>query len=319
MTAPDLTIPASGALDFLALGAIIHRLDPGRRAVSQGADVRHSRERRRVQRGGQPRRLLRSPHGHRHGDGPIPDRRPHRRARARRWACSRSTSTSSTTARAARTWRPSTATAATACARPVVFYNRANEAAALLKPGDIDWASHLRDGRAVVPQRRAVRGACRDHAAELIIEGMQAAQAPRAPWCRSTSTTARSSGVPRVTSTRAPTVFSRIVEHVDVLVGNEEDLQKALGVKGPEAAASSKLDPSAFFETIEQVVKRYPHIKVVATTLREVHTTNRHTWSAVAWINGTAAAGADVRARRLRSRRWRRRLRVGPHLRTAHR
>jgi 2-dehydro-3-deoxygluconokinase len=27
-------------------------------------------------------------------------------------------------------------------------------------------------------------------------------------------------------------------------------------------------------------------VKVVATTLREVHTTNRHTWSAVAWIDG---------------------------------
>jgi 2-dehydro-3-deoxygluconokinase len=30
----------------------------------------------------------------------------------------------------------------------------------------------------------------------------------------------------------------------------------------------------------------YPHIKVVATTLREVHSTNRHRWSAVAWISG---------------------------------
>jgi 2-dehydro-3-deoxygluconokinase len=27
-------------------------------------------------------------------------------------------------------------------------------------------------------------------------------------------------------------------------------------------------------------------VKVVATTLREVHSTNRHSWSAVAWING---------------------------------
>ena len=37
---------------------------------------------------------------------------------------------------------------------------------------------------------------------------------------------------------------------------------------------------------IEKVVKRYPNVKVVATTLREVHTTNHHTWSAVAWVNG---------------------------------
>jgi 2-dehydro-3-deoxygluconokinase len=81
-------------------------------------------------------------------------------------------------------------------------------------------------------------------------------------------------------------VFSRIVENVDVLVGNEEDLQKALGVKGPEAGASSTSDTDAFFETIDQVVQKYPNVKVVATTLREVITTNRHTWSAVAWIEG---------------------------------
>jgi 2-dehydro-3-deoxygluconokinase len=37
---------------------------------------------------------------------------------------------------------------------------------------------------------------------------------------------------------------------------------------------------------IERVVERYPRMNVVATTLREVHSTNRHSWGAVAWING---------------------------------
>ena len=37
---------------------------------------------------------------------------------------------------------------------------------------------------------------------------------------------------------------------------------------------------------IDRVVERYPQIKVVATTLRHVHSTNRHTWGAVAWIDG---------------------------------
>ena len=34
------------------------------------------------------------------------------------------------------------------------------------------------------------------------------------------------------------------------------------------------------------VTKKHPHIKVVATTLREVHSTNRHSWGAVAWVDG---------------------------------
>ena len=59
-----------------------------------------------------------------------------------------------------------------------------------------------------------------------------------------------------------------------------------LGIPGPEVAAKSKLDPSAFFGMIDQVTAKHPQIKIVATTLREVHSTNRHSWSAVAWING---------------------------------
>ena len=76
------------------------------------------------------------------------------------------------------------------------------------------------------------------------------------------------------------------MNNVDVLVGNEEDLQKGLRMPGPEASAKSKLDPSAFLSMIDRVLQRFPHIKVIATTLREVHSTNRHTWAAVAWIDG---------------------------------
>jgi 2-dehydro-3-deoxygluconokinase len=85
---------------------------------------------------------------------------------------------------------------------------------------------------------------------------------------------------------RVVEVVARIVENVDVLIGNEEDLQKGLGVPGPEVGAKSKLDPSAFFGMIDNVLKKHPQIKAVATTLREVHSTNRHNWGAVAWVNG---------------------------------
>jgi 2-dehydro-3-deoxygluconokinase len=85
---------------------------------------------------------------------------------------------------------------------------------------------------------------------------------------------------------RAVSILRQIVEHVDVLVGNEEDLQKGLGIRGPEVAAASKLDPAAFFGMMDRVVERFPEIKAVATTLREVRSTNRHEWGAVAWIDG---------------------------------
>ena len=55
---------------------------------------------------------------------------------------------------------------------------------------------------------------------------------------------------------------------------------------GPKVAAKSKLDPSAFVDMMERVVARFPQMKAVATTLREVHSTNRHEWGAVAWVGG---------------------------------
>ena len=76
------------------------------------------------------------------------------------------------------------------------------------------------------------------------------------------------------------------MENVDVLVGNEEDLQLGLGIPGPKVQAANKLDPSAFFSMMRNVTEKHPQIQIVATTLREVHSTNRHSWGAVAWMKG---------------------------------
>ena len=167
---------------------------------------------------------------------------------------------------------------------PVVFYNRANEAAARLKPGDFDWKTIFAGGIRWF-HSGGIFAALSETTAELIIEGMRAAKVAGAIVSFDLNFREKlwkvSGG-----QHRAQSVIGRIVENVDVLVGNEEDLQKGLGVSGPQVAAKSKLDPSAFFGMIDQVVKQHPQIKIVATTLREVHSTNRHQWGAVAWING---------------------------------
>jgi 2-dehydro-3-deoxygluconokinase len=76
------------------------------------------------------------------------------------------------------------------------------------------------------------------------------------------------------------------VANVDALIGNEEDLQKGLGIPGPEVTATARLDPDTFFRMIDRVVEHFPNVKLVATTLREVHSTNRHDWAAVLWLEG---------------------------------
>ena len=167
---------------------------------------------------------------------------------------------------------------------PVVFYNRSNEAAARLKPGDFDWKAIIAGGVRWF-HSGGIFAALSESTAELIIEGMRAARAAGAVISFDLNFREKlwkvSGG-----QHRAQSVISRIVENVDVLVGNEEDLQKGLGVPGPPVAAKSKLDPGAFFGMIDRVVQQHPQIKIVATTLREVHSTNRHQWGAVAWVNG---------------------------------
>jgi 2-dehydro-3-deoxygluconokinase len=167
---------------------------------------------------------------------------------------------------------------------PVVFYNRSNEAAARLKPGDFDWKAIFAGGIRWF-HSGGIFAALSETTAEVIIEGMQAAKAVGAVVSFDLNFREKlwkiSGG-----QDRAAAVIGRIMKNVDVVVGNEEDLQKGLGVAGPEVASRSKLDPTAFFGMIERVVEKHPQVKIVATTLREVHSTNRHNWGAVAWING---------------------------------
>jgi 2-dehydro-3-deoxygluconokinase len=167
---------------------------------------------------------------------------------------------------------------------PVVFYNRSNEAGALLKPGDIDWKTIFAAGARWF-HSGGIFASLSKTTSEVILEGMLAAKAAGAVTSFDLNFRAKLWKV-FGGEDRAVEVLRRIVSSVDVLVGNEEDLQKGLGIPGPEVAAKSKLDPSAFFGMIDRVLKEFPRIKVVATTLREVHSTNRHSWGAVAWIDG---------------------------------
>jgi 2-dehydro-3-deoxygluconokinase len=167
---------------------------------------------------------------------------------------------------------------------PVVFYNRANEAAGMLKPGDFDWSKIFAGGVRWF-HSGGIFAALSPTTSEVILEGMKAAKAAGAIISFDLNYREKLWNVIGGHA-KAVEVIDRIVKNVDVLVGNEEDLQKGIGIPGPEVAAKSKLDPTAFFGMIDKVREKHPQVKVVATTLREVHSTNRHSWSAVAWVNG---------------------------------
>ncbi|MEN1678449.1 MAG: sugar kinase [Planctomycetota bacterium] len=168
---------------------------------------------------------------------------------------------------------------------PVVFYNRANEAAAMLKPGDIDWSSIFGLGVRWF-HSGGIYCALGDHTSDLIAEGMQAAKASGAVTSFDLNYRAKLWKTLPGGEQRGIEMNREIASHLDVLIGNEEDLQKGLGLEGQDVEARSKLDPEAFFGMIEQVNAQFPNIKMVATTLREVHSTSRHSWATVLWLDG---------------------------------
>lgn len=278
-----LNIPATGALDFLSLGALIHRLDPGiipfRKAnqcaihVSGGefncaANLSDCFQ----QKTGVVTAMV---------DYPIGDL-IHERVRAmgvkpfyKRFAHDGVRG-------------PNMATVYSdqghGVRGPIVFYNRSNEAAGLLKAGDFNWAEIFAGGVRWF-HSGGIFAALSPTTPEVIIEGMKAAKAAGAITSFDLNYRAKlwqiSGGLDKAQDT-----LNRIVEHVDVLVGNEEDLQKGLGLKGQDVENHSKLDPAAFFGMMAEVAGKLPNVKAVATTLREVHSTNRHSWSAVLWMEG---------------------------------
>lgn len=167
---------------------------------------------------------------------------------------------------------------------PVVFYNRANEAGGMLKPGDFDWKGIFSAGVRWF-HSGGIFAALSNTTSELIVEGMQAAKEHGAVTSFDLNYRAKLWATIGGAA-KGQEMIGKIARHVDMLVGNEEDLQKGLGIEGQDVEHKSELDPDAFFKMIERAVAKFPNIKMVATTLREVKSTNRHEWAAVLWYDG---------------------------------
>src|SRR5512138_2998796 len=253
MSSP-LAIPPAGGLDFLALGAVVHRLDPGivpfRKAVQCQIHVS----------GGEFNVAANLSDCFRMKTGvatamvdyPIGDLIAERvqamgvRPFYKRFVHDGARGPNMATVYSDRGY---------GVRAPVVFYNRSNEAAAQLKPGDFDWAAIFGAGVRWF-HSGGIFSALSETTGELIIEAMKAAKASGAVTSFDLNYRAKLWNI-WGGQEKAQSVVRRIVENVDVLVGNEEDLQLGLGIPGPEVAKKSKLDPSTFFGMIDKVVEKF--------------------------------------------------------------
>lgn len=82
--------------------------------------------------------------------------------------------------------------------------------------------------------------------------------------------------------------FHQIAQISDILFGNEEDFQLALGIPGP-ATGGEHLEENAFKEMIDLVSTVYPQAKYIGTSMRKVINSNRHLWGMMLWSTDSLA------------------------------
>jgi len=79
----------------------------------------------------------------------------------------------------------------------------------------------------------------------------------------------------------APEVMGELIKYADIIIGNEEDCQKSLGIKVDIDVESGELRAEKYKELTDKILKLYPNIKKIAITLRESYSANYNGWSAV--------------------------------------
>jgi len=161
--------------------------------------------------------------------------------------------------------------------------DRGGTAAAQMQPGDVDWDTLFGDVGVRCLHTGGIFAALSPSTAAVTEEAMRSAR--RHGTVVSYDLNYRPSLWRAIGgSERAQEVNRRLAEHVDVMLGNEEDFTACLGFApdGPSATLAT-LDVGAFRAMIEQVTRELAHLRVVATTLRAVRTATVNDWSAVAW------------------------------------
>jgi 2-dehydro-3-deoxygluconokinase len=165
----------------------------------------------------------------------------------------------------------------------VTLYDRGHTAIAHMKSGDVDWNRIFRERKVRWFHTGGILTALSDSCAAVAHESMKAAH--DAGTIVSYDLNFRSK---LWSSKKAIEETKKLIPFIDVLIGNEEDFQKVLGFQVEGTDENLKALPvEGYKKMVAQVVKAYPHIKAVGTTLREVVSGLVNNWSAIMYYDGT--------------------------------
>jgi 2-dehydro-3-deoxygluconokinase len=153
-----------------------------------------------------------------------------------------------------------------------VTYDRGHTAISLTTPEMIDWKSLLTGCRWL--HVSGITPALSESLADTVIAAFEAAR-----QCGTRTSYDLNYRGKLWTPEQAQATNERIVPHVEVLIGNEEDFEKCLGLaaKSPDKNYS-KLDPESYKDVVRKAVERFPSVKMVGTTLRDAKTGLLNDW-----------------------------------------
>ena len=162
-----------------------------------------------------------------------------------------------------------------ACQRPSkVIYDREYSAFAEIKAGDFDWKKILSDAgwfhvTGITP---------------AVAEGVAAEAITALKTAKELGVTTSCDLNYRAKlwkwGKKADEVMPELTKYVDVVIANEEDCQKALGISSDNKPELGEINLDCYKEITEKVLTQFPNVKTVAITLRESKSANRNLWSA---------------------------------------
>jgi 2-dehydro-3-deoxygluconokinase len=156
----------------------------------------------------------------------------------------------------------------------LVVYDRENSTIAKAKPRDFDFDFLLKD--AMWFHTTGITPAISQSAAECTLEAMKAAK--RAGATVSIDLNYRNKLWNY--GEAAPEVMRELAKYADVIIANEEDIQKSLGLEADSDVSSGFLDADIYKNLSGRVKKEFPNVSIVAITLRESRSADRNIWSA---------------------------------------
>jgi 2-dehydro-3-deoxygluconokinase len=167
-----------------------------------------------------------------------------------------------------------------------VVYDRAHSSIATIQRGMIDWQAAL--AGADWFHWTGITPAISSGAADVLLEGLQAAKA--LGLTVSCDLNYRKN-LWKWGKTQQQ-VMPALVEFCDIAIGNEEDAEKVLGIKAPDAdVIGGRVEAESYRYVCEEMARQYPSLKTIAITLRGSISASHNTWSAVLWQNGNFFTG----------------------------